>query len=86
MRFSWLGFEQILHPTSSVSQTFPQTVCINFPFYQLLPEHPLGYHPQPLLAHQLCSTQRPGVQEGEDVLCHMVQPLKRQQGENNEQV
>ena len=76
MRFPRIRFEQVLNPPPSISQPLPQAVCVHLPLYQLLPQHPLGDDPQPLLADQLSCAQRPGVQEGEDVLSHMVQTLK----------
>ena len=34
-------FEQVLNPPSPVREPLPQTVGVDLPFYQLLPEHPL---------------------------------------------
>ena len=76
MRLSRLGFEQVLDPVPSVSKAFPQAVRVDFPFYQFLPEHPLRDDPGPLLADGPGGTQRLGVQEGEDVLSHVVQTLR----------
>ena len=69
------GFEQVLDPVPSVSEAFPQAVSVDFPLYEFLPEHPLRDDPGPLLADGSRGTQRLGVQEGEDVLSHVVQTL-----------
>ena len=70
-----LGFEQVLDPVPSVGEALPQTVGVDLPLDQLLPEHPLGDDPGPLLADGPRGAERLGVQEGEDVLGHVVQPL-----------
>ena len=63
MRLPRLGFEQVLDPVPSVSQAFPQTVRVDLPLNQLLPEHPLGDDASPLLADSPGGTERLGVQE-----------------------
>ena len=75
MRLPRLGFEQVLDPVPPVCQALPQTVRVHLPLNQLLPEHPLGDDPGPLLADGPRGAERLGVQEGEDVLGHVVQPL-----------
>ena len=75
VRLPWLGFEQVLDPVTSVRQALPQTVGVHLPLYQLLPEHTLGDDPGPLLADCSRCTERLGVQEGEDVLRHVIQTL-----------
>ena len=77
------GFEQVLDPVPSVSQAFPQTVRVDLPLNQFLPEHPLGDDASPLLADSARCTERLSVQEGENVLRHVVQTL---QGDNQENV
>ena len=65
----------VVHSPSPIRKPLPQTVCVDLPLYQLLPEHPLGDDPGPLLADGSGCTERLGVQEGEDVLRHVIQAL-----------
>ena len=70
-----LGFEQVLDPVPSVRQALPQAVGVDLPLDQFLPQHPLRDDPGPLLADGPGCTERLGVQEGEDVLRHVIQTL-----------
>ena len=72
-------FEQVLNPPSPVREPLPQTVGVDLPFYQLLPEHPLGNDPGPLPGYRAGITQRSGVKEREDVLRNVIQTLKQKQ-------
>ena len=67
----------LVHSPSPIRKPLPQTVCVDLPLYQLLPEHSLGDDPGPLPGHRPGVTQRPGVQEREDVLGNMIQTLQQ---------
>ena len=67
----------MINSPSPVREPLPQTVCVDLPLYQLLPEHPLWDDPGPLPWHGAGVTQGPGVQEREDVLGNMIQTLQR---------
>ena len=67
--------EQVLNPPSPVREPLPQTVGVDLPLYQLLPEHPLGNDPGPLPGDRAGVTQRSGVKEREDVLRNVIQTL-----------
>ena len=66
----------MIHSPSPIREPLPQTVCVDLPLYQLLPEHPLRDDPGPLPGHGAGVTQGPGVQEREDVLGNMIQTLQ----------
>ena len=65
----------MIHSPPPVREPLPQTVGVDLPLYQLLPEHPLGDDPGPLPGHGAGVTQGPGVQERENVLGYMIQTL-----------
>ena len=67
------------HSPSPVREALPQTVGVALPLDQLLPEHPLGDDAGPLLGHGAGVAQGARVQEGEDVLGHVVQTLLGQE-------
>ena len=47
-------------------QSLPHGIRVDLPLDELLPQHALGYDPEPLFAHELGRAQRPGVQIGQD--------------------
>lgn len=67
------GEDSVSLPSSPLWQTPPQGVCPDHSLNELLPQHPIWRHPVPLLAHQLSSTQRFGIQVWQNVLSNVIQ-------------
>lgn len=70
---SWMGAKEVSSPSSPLWQPPPQGVCPDHSLDELLPQHAVRRHPVPLLAHQLSSTQRCGIQVWQNVLSNMIQ-------------
>lgn len=59
-------------PPSSFWKSLPQGVSAHHSLDQLLPKHSFRDHALPFFTHQLCGTQRPGVQVGKNVFCYVI--------------